>query len=92
MSSSFKFNEREFRRMVEQQVQSGVNDLARDWTRELDTLRARLVGHPVEEIRPQLQAMFARKGGSITEPELSDWAQLISDDTRIEFKPDRIRW
>lgn len=91
MSSSFNFNEREFRRMVEQEVQSGVNDLARNWTRELDTLRARLAGHPIEEIKPQLQAMFARDGGSITEPELSDWAQLISDNTHIEVKPDRIR-
>lgn len=92
MSSSFTFNEREFRRLIEQDVQSGVNEMARNWTQELDTLRARLAGHPVEQIKPELQAIFARDGGSITEPELTESAQLIADNTRVEFTPDQIRW
>jgi hypothetical protein len=92
MSSSFSFNEREFRRMVEQEAQDGINDLARNWTRELDALRTRLAGHPVDEIKPHLQAVFSRDGGSVTDPELSEWAQMIADDVHIEFSPEKIRW
>ena len=43
------------------------------------------------EIKPALQRLFARYDGKITDPKLSEWAQLISDGTRIEMKPGRIR-
>jgi phage tail-like protein len=33
----------------------------------------------------------SRYDGKITDPELSEWAQLISDGTRIEMMPGRIR-
>lgn len=92
MRSSFQFNEREFKRLMETEAQSAVNDLARQQTVELDQLRQRYVGHPIEEIKPALQRLFAKDGGNITDPELSEWAQLISDGTRIELKPEKIRW
>lgn len=88
MKISINFDEREFKR----KMQSGVDKFAREQTRDLDRLRQQYVGRPIDEIKPALHRLFARYGGKITDPELSEWAQLISDGTRIELKPDKIRW
>lgn len=72
MSSSFQFNEREFKRLMETEAQSAINELAQKQTRELEQLRQQYTGRPVEEIKPRLEALFAKDGGSITDPQLSD--------------------
>lgn len=82
-NSSFSFDENAFKRLAE----DAVMRLAAKQTRELEHLRLQYTGHPVEEIRPALQRLFAADGGNITEPDLTEWAQLISDGTRIEMKP-----
>lgn len=92
MKVSINFDERQFRRAVESQVQAGVDKMAAQWSRELESLRAQMAGGPLDEIKPQLQALFRRGGGTISDPELTEWAQLISDNTRITFKPEKIRW
>lgn len=92
MKILFNFDERQFRRAVESQVQAGVDKMAAQWSRELESLRGRMAGHPIDEIKPQLQALFRRGGGTISDPELTEWAQLISENTRIAFKPEKIRW
>ncbi|SDZ45332.1 hypothetical protein SAMN05216554_3998 [Herbiconiux ginsengi] len=92
MSSSFDFNESAFRSLIENEAQAAINELAARQTGELDELRQHFTGHPIEEIKPALQELFAKDGGSITEPELSDWAQLISDGTRIQMSPQAIDW
>ena len=44
-------------------------------------------GQQVEAIKPVLQAEWSRvNGGSIRDPELSEWAQHISDGRRIEMR------
>ncbi|WP_026932073.1 hypothetical protein [Glycomyces tenuis] len=92
MASSFQFDERGFKRLMQSQAQEAVDDLAREQTRELDQLREEYTGRPIEEIKAALQRLFAKDGGSITDPELSQWAQLISDGRRIEIRSDTIRW
>lgn len=92
MATSFQFNEREFKHLMETEAQTAINDLAQQRTRELDQLRQQYTGHPVEEIKPALQSLFAKDGGNITDPELSEWAQLISDGNRIEMTPTPIDW
>jgi hypothetical protein len=84
---SFKFDERALRRAV----QPAIDKMARDMTREMNQLSARYAGRPVAEIKPALQRLFGRDGGSITDPELTEYAEAISAGTRIEFKADRIR-
>ncbi len=73
-------------------VDEGMVKLAADQTHDIDQLRQHYAGHPVDEIKPALQRLFHGYGGSITEPELSDWAQLIADNTRIEMKPEPVDW
>lgn len=88
MSSSFSFNDDAIRQIVDE----GMVKMAAAQSRDLDQLRQQYAGHPVDEIKPVLQNLFEGYGGSITDPELSDWAQLISDNTRIEMKPEPIDW
>lgn len=92
MSFKFEFDEKALRRELERQVQPAIDDMARDMTREMDQLSAQYAGRPADEIKPALQQLFARDGGSITEPELSEYAEMISSGTRIEFTADKVRW
>ena len=83
MSSSFNFDA--IRREVEKEAQSALNDKARQMTREFDGLRRQYEGQPIETIKPALRRAFSRDGGSITEPELTGYAEAIRDGVRIEF-------
>lgn len=51
--------------------------MAAQQTQDLEHLRHQYTGQSIEAIRPALQQLFAGYGGSITVPDLSDWAQLI---------------
>lgn len=84
--SSFQFDDDAFRQIANEAVQRA----AEEQTRDLDALRQQCTGQPLDVIRPALQQLFAGYGGSITEPELSEWAQLIHDGTRIEMVPDDV--
>jgi len=92
MSNSFQFDEREFKHFIESEAQAAINDRAAQRTQELEAFRQQHSGRPLEEIKPALKRLFENDGGSITEPELSDWAQLISEGIRIEMKPEAIDW
>jgi len=92
MSSSFKFDKNAFMREVQREAQKGIDQMAREQNRELERMSVTYTGRPVEEIKPALQRLFARYDGKITDPELTEWAQLISDGTKITLKPDKIRF
>jgi hypothetical protein len=49
-------------------------------------------GRPVGSIKPALKRLFERRGGKITEPELSQYAEMISGGTKIEFKPGQLKF
>lgn len=85
---SFEFNEEGMRRAAEE----AVRKMATQQTRDLDQLRKQYTGRPVEEIKPALEQLFAGYDGNITEPQLSDWAQLIHDGTHIEMQAEPIDW
>lgn len=85
----FKFNERELRRQVEKAAQAGIDQIAKDWTRDMERLSSQYKGRPAATIKPALRRLFQQHGGSITEPELSQYAQAISDGIKIVFKPQR---
>lgn len=84
--SSFHFDDDAFRQVADEAVQRA----AEEQTRDLDALRQQYTGQPLDVIRPALQHLFVGYGGSITEPELSEWAQLIHDGTRIEMVADDV--
>jgi hypothetical protein len=60
--------------------------------RTIDRLRLEYQGRPVGSIKPALKRLFERRGGKITEPELSQYAEMISGGTKIEFKPGQLKF
>lgn len=92
MTFEFDFDPKEFERAIRKDVEAHVQDISREMTRELDRLSTRYAGRPVAEIKPALKRIWEKDGGSISDPELSEYAQMISEGTRIEFKAGPIRW
>ena len=78
---------RNFERELHQLVQGAVSDVAAEYQAMFDSLSRRYKGRPVSEIRPVLAREWAQVGGSISDPELTDYATLISEGTHIQMKP-----
>lgn len=85
-----KFNgdwERDLNRMVE----SHIDKLAKEGTRAADRVLASHGGQPVGVVKPILQREMKRAGFNITDPELTQYAQQISDGGRVVLTPGRIK-
>lgn len=74
-SGGFKFNDRALKKAVNQ----GVQKMASDLTSALNALTSRYQGKPVEDIKPEIQRVWAKHsgGGSVTDPELTAFAEQI---------------
>lgn len=92
MSFKFDFDPKAFERAIRKDVESHVQDVSREMTREFDRLSAQYAGRPVAEIKPALKRVWEKDGGSISDPELTEYAQMISDGTKIEFEAGKIKW
>lgn len=77
--------ERELNKMV----QGAMHDIAADYQKMFDRIGRQYKGRPVSEIKPALQREWSRIGGSITDPELTDYATLISEGTNIKMQVGR---
>jgi len=88
---SFKFDERALRQAVEREAQSALAQTARDFEHELDQLRIRYAGRPVSQIRPAVRQVFARRGGSISEPELTEYADAVRAGIKIHVNVGKFR-
>lgn len=88
----FKFDSDSFEREVERQAQSAINEMARGMTSEFDRLAQQYKGQSVEVIKPEIRRVFEKDGGSITDPELTDYAKLISNGQHIEVVPEDIKF
>ncbi|WP_053383039.1 hypothetical protein [Leucobacter celer] len=87
-----QWNEREFKRLMEDEVQSTVDDMAAEYTRDLKALTTRYTGRPVEEIKPALRRIFQQHDGDLTDPELSEYAAQIHAGGEIVFTADKVRF
>lgn len=75
--------EQKLQRAAQPQVQRAADQIQQP----LDRLGQQYDGQPVEAIKPVPQAEWSRvNGGSITDPELSEWAQHISGGRRIAVR------
>ena len=86
MGSGFSFDSRDFERQVKKAAERGVRQIANEYQRMFDSLGRQYRGKPVEVVKPALRREWARIGGSISDPELTDYARLISEGTRIEMR------
>ncbi|QDO88055.1 hypothetical protein FNH13_06575 [Ornithinimicrobium ciconiae] len=87
MGSGFKFEmSRNFERDLKKAAQGAVTDIASEYQKMFDSLSRRYRGRSVSEIKPVLRREWARIGGSISDPELTDYATLIGEGTRIQMR------
>lgn len=71
---------------LERAIKPAIKNIASDYQKMFDSLSRRYKGRPVSEIKPALRREWSRIGGSISEPELTDYATRISEGTRIQMR------
>lgn len=74
---------RNLEREVMRMAQGHIDKIARDGTRAADRVLASHGGQPVDAVRPVLFREMKRAGITLTEPELTGYAQQISDGGRV---------
>lgn len=77
---------RHFDRELKKLVKDGGKQIARDWQKMFDSLSKRYAGKPVSTIKPVLRREWKKLGVSSSDRELTEYATLISEGTRIEVK------
>lgn len=85
LMGSFNFSD-DFERQLNRAVQGALGGVAKDYQRMFDSLSRRYRGRPVSTIKRVLQREWKRLGGSITDPELTEYATHISNGTKINMK------
>ena len=73
-------------RELQRAVQDTMTTLAKDYQRMRDQLGQQYAGAPVEEIKAVLRTRWSRISGTISDPELSIYAQHISEGTPITVR------
>lgn len=71
---------------LEKAVRPALKDIASDYQKMFDSLSRRYKGRPVSEIKPVLRREWSRVGGSISDPELTEYATHISEGTHIQMR------
>lgn len=71
---------------LEKDVRPALKDIASDYQKMFDSLLRRYKGRPVSEIKPVLRREWSRVGGSISDPELTEYATHISEGTNIQMR------
>lgn len=71
---------------LEKAVKPALKDIASDYQKMFDSLLRRYKGRPVSEFKPVLRPEWSRVGGSISDPELTEYATHISEGTRIQMR------
>ncbi|MEW2393087.1 hypothetical protein AB0933_32475 [Streptomyces venezuelae] len=71
---------RKLERQVAKEAAPAVKRMKSDLVKTLNGMSGEFAGQPVEVIKPVLQKRFAQAtaGGSITDPELTEYAEEIS--------------
>lgn len=71
---------------VQSAALDGLREIANDYQRMLNRLGRQHGGRPVGDIKPILRREWRRIGGDITDPELTQYAQHISDGVQIQVR------
>lgn len=77
----FNFDEKE----IAKHIQPAMKNIAKQYDRDFAALAASHKGKPVATIKPHIAAIFKKHGGSISDKDLTEYAQMISEGTRIQF-------
>jgi hypothetical protein len=77
----------------EKLVNNSMKDIARDLQRRMDRLSVELKDKPLADAKRRLKREWERDGGSLTDPELTEYAEILIGGGRINFSatPFRMR-
>jgi len=78
----FDINERELKKLV----QPKLDEIAKEYSKEFDAFSKKYKGKSPTTIKPALRNLLRKKGGKMSERELNEYAQLISEGIPIKFR------
>ena len=90
--SSFSFDSNGFEKAFKKVASDAFDQRAREMQQTMDRLGRELKGQPLDAAKTRLQREWQRMGGSITDPELTQYAEVLVAGNRIEFKKEPIKW
>ena len=80
--SGFKFN---LGKDFEDIVNEGLKDMATEKQQAFDALSIELNGKSLDEAKRRVKQEWESDGGELTDPELTEYAELLIDGGRINF-------
>ncbi|MEV5451554.1 hypothetical protein [Streptomyces sp. NPDC052535] len=75
-------------RALQKVANEAVAKMARDLTAALNGLKSKYQGAPIDDVKAAVQAEWSKHsgGGSITDPELTQFAEQIQQGGRVEVR------
>jgi hypothetical protein len=90
--SGFKFDSNQFKRELAQQVQSAVDDIGRQLERGLSSLSRTHAGQPLAMVKGAIQREFRKHDWTVTDPELTEYAEAIRAGKTIKVNVEKVRF
>ena len=91
MTVNFNFDERGLRKAVEKVAKDAVDSTVRSHQAVFDRMHQRYSGKPKATVLAALRTEARQLGWKASDKDLGDYAQAISDGTRVVVKPGKIR-
>jgi len=87
------FDPRKFESGLKRQMNDGLQAYAARLQLGLDDLHSRLCGHPIDQVKPELQSTWraATQGGEINDPHLTAFAEAIAEGRRVVLDTSEFR-
>lgn len=82
------FNEADFNKAIMEAAESGVRDMADEMNRDLAKMAERLKDRPLDEIKAELVRYYGDRDGEISDPELTEYAEVLQEGGSITFEYD----
>ena len=73
------FNEEGFNKAIMAAAESGVRDVADEMNRDFTEMARSLKGRPLDEIKAELVRYHGDRDGEISDPELTDYAEILRE-------------
>ncbi|MFJ4851445.1 hypothetical protein [Streptomyces sp. NPDC088733] len=75
---------------VDAAINAGMQKFTSNLTSALGALSEQYQGRPLEEIKPEIQRVWAQRtgGGTIMDPELTQYAEQIQAGGTVTFRPE----
>ncbi|MEU5468761.1 hypothetical protein AB0B04_35255 [Streptomyces xinghaiensis] len=77
---------KDFEKTVQQAARAGLDEHLKKTQKSLDSLARQYEDEPVSKAKPALKQMLSRSGMSLPDRQLTEYAEKISEGTRITLQ------